>query len=357
MTQPLPAMRLYRHPEIQTGRPYGFDIDAKGWLWESWSSDRLYAHHLATGACRLVRLTETRGHSINQILCYQGKLIGIIPDDPSYLVYDPATGATSYPMLPGTLPIVWYAIVLPDGRLALFDRGEGKIILLDAPGADPRVVACPFPPSPSTGSIAMGQMCSDGLLYLPIREPARLVRFDPATNRFVDAIPFAQPEAGPSGYFEADGVLYIADSAAGRLLPYDLRAGRWQEPIPIPGYGTVFGFVGAATPFRGRGYYSLSTYRFISSINPDTGELNLPEGWDKGVDGRPPRFLDRQLVFDPTSGTFDYLTVPAQPDGMPLICYTYADADRLVFTGYNIPFDAQSNPSDQPGDWLVWQSV
>ncbi len=354
----LPSMRLYRHPEIQTGRPYGFDIDAEGWLWEAQGAERLYAHHLPTGAGRLVPLPASRGSAINQLLCWQDRLIGIIiPEASCYLVYDPRTGRTAFPAIPGALPIVWYAALLPDGRLALFDRGEGKIVLLESPEGTPRAVTCPFPGSPATGSIAMGQLCSDGLLYLPVRDPARLVRFDPATNRFVDAVPFAQPEAGPAGYFEADGVIYVSDSAAGRLLPYDLRADRWHDPIPIPGYGTMFGFCGACTAFRGRGYYSLSTYRFISSINPETGELNLPEGWDRGVDGRPPRFLDRQLVFDPAAGAFDFLTVPAQPDGMPLICYSWADADRLVFTGYNIPLDAAGDPSDQPGDWLVWQSA
>ena len=32
---------MYRHDEILTGRPYGFDVDEDDWLWEGCGRDRL----------------------------------------------------------------------------------------------------------------------------------------------------------------------------------------------------------------------------------------------------------------------------------------------------------------------------
>ena len=354
----LPELRLFRHPEIVTQRPYGFDLTADGWLWEACGAGTLYAHHINTGEVRLVTLPESRGHSINQMICFGGQLVGIVPDYKGYLLYDPVTGACSYPELPGDNTIVWYGGRLPDGRLALYDRGMGRLLLLDEPGGAVKAVVCPFAGSEAAGHIANGQVLGDGLSYSFVRDPAKIIRYDIAADRFVDEIPFAVAEAGPSGCIDADGVAYIADSAGGRLLPFDMRTGRWLDPLPVPGHGSVFGFIGSCQPFQGCGYFSLSTYRFPSRIDPRTGDLILPDGWEIGVDGRrPPRFLDRQLAFDPATGAFDFLTVPAQPDGTPLICYAYGDAERLIFTGYLIPPDERGHPSDQPGQWLVWQHI
>jgi len=353
----LPTMSLYRHPEIQTGRPFDFDIDDDGWLWEACGPAQLYAHRLATGAGRLIDIPEPRGKFINHILAFQGKIVGVVPHITELLIFDPATSGRTYLPLPGD-PIVWYARKLPDGRLALFDRNEGHVILLDDTASQPRAVRCPYPGSPISGHIASGQVLSDGLLYMFVSDPARIIRFDPQAERFVDCLPFAIPDAAPGGFFDDGRVMYISDTAGGRLLPFDFQTERWLEPLPIPGYRTQFGFCGACIKFQGQGYYSLSTYRFPSRIAAgNRDELILPEGWDKGVDGRPPRFLDRQLVFDPASQSFDFLTVPAQPDGVPLICYGWADDKRLIFTGYVIPFAEDGGPSDRPGDWLIWQSM
>ncbi len=38
--------------------------------------------------------------------------------------------------------------------------------------------------SSAAGHIASGQAFSDGLLYMWVRDPAKIIRFDPARDRF-----------------------------------------------------------------------------------------------------------------------------------------------------------------------------
>ena len=57
-----------------------------------------------------------------------------------------------------------------------------------------------------------------------------------------------------------------------------------------------------------KGYFCLSSYAFQSRLNVETGEIVLPDGWDLGVDGHFPRFLERFLVFDAKTREFGYLT-------------------------------------------------
>ncbi|MBI3986911.1 MAG: hypothetical protein HY343_08335, partial [Lentisphaerae bacterium] len=152
---------------------------------------------------------------------------------------------------------------------------------------------------------------------------------------------------------------YYSDTAAGRLLPFRLDSQRWDEPIPIPGYGSIFGYVGGGVTFQGRGYYSLSTYRYASKLDPKTNTIIAPPDAHIGVDGYDHRFLDRTLVFDPVARAFDFLAVPPQADGIPLVCYMWSDATRLVITGSMIQFGEFGKPpkhGHQFGDWLVWQN-
>jgi hypothetical protein len=225
--------------------------------------------------------------------------------------------------------------------------------MLDHPDVLPRVVPCPW-----LCDLSFGSLGSDGLIYVFAADPARLIRFDPASEQFIDTHPMPWPEVAVSGRFEHDGVLYGADSAGGRLLPLDMATQQWGEPIVTPDHGKVYGFIGQAIPFKNRGYFCLSTYAHRSRLDTKTGKIILPPpGTPMTVDGRTPRFLDRFLAFDPATRSFDYLIAPAQPDGVPLLCYAWSDEGRLAITGTVLPFHEPGvvDAADK-GAWLIVQS-
>ncbi|MFH1569400.1 MAG: hypothetical protein ABIL09_15500, partial [Gemmatimonadota bacterium] len=314
----LPEVWTYRHDEIQTGRPYAVDVDEEDWLWEGCGLDRLTGHHLGTAEVRQIPIPEMGSRPIYQVFACQRKLVLVLGEAPFYLVYDPRAGTCARHPVPAARPIVWYGVEA-GGKILLFERSESRVLVLDGPEAAPRAVDCPFP-----GQLASGWTLSDGLVYCPLSEPSRLVRFDPAKERFLDEAPLPWPEATLAGHLEHGGVLYTWDTAGGRILPHDIERRRWLDPVPSPDVGRVYGFLGGGFGFRGRALLCLSTYAHPSRLDPKTGKIILPEG-PLTVDGRPPRFLERYLVFDPEAGTFEYLAAPEQPDGIPLLCYNWTD--------------------------------
>lgn len=343
---------LYRHDEIILPRPFAFDVDTNDWLWEGTTHDRLLGHNLRTAELRVVEIPEMEGHIVFEAFAWQDKVFLILGECQFYLVFDPATGRTERYQLPGDRPICWYGSKLPDGRLMIFDRRNAQVYIFSAPDAPTLTVRCPW-----DGDLPSGKPASDGLVYITLADPARLVRFDPATNRFVDEQPVPWPEVGMSGRFEHKGIMYFADSAGGRLLPLDLQTQQWGEPIAHPDHGKVFGFIGGGFGFQGKGYFCLSTYAARSRLDVKTGKLIMPEGKLPTVDGRPLRFMERFLVFDPEQQTFDYLCAPEQPDGLPLLCYAWADEKRFAITGMILPWGAPGEPQAlEQGHWLILQS-
>jgi len=341
---------LYRHDELSISRPYAFDVDEDDWLWEGTSRNRLMGHNLRTAEFRLVRIPEMAGEVVYSVFAWHGKLVLEFGHAHYYLVCDVRTGEAVRKALPGDNPITWYGTKLPGDKLMLADRGQGRAVILDAPDADPRIIPCPY-----EGDFSGGTVLSDGLLYTFLGDPARLVRFDPAAERFVDERPLSWPEAGISGRFEHDGVLYAADSSGGRLLRLDMKAQQWLDPIPHPDHGKVFGFIGGAFGLGSKGYFCLSSYAHRSRLDTKTGKIIIPDG-PLSVDGRPPRFLERMLVFDAEAGTFDYLTAPEQPDGVPLLCYSWTDGERFAVTGVVVHWDEPGVPGPVFGPWIVLQN-
>ena len=77
-----------------------------------------------------------------------------------------------------------------------------------------------------------------------------------------------------------------------------------------------------------------------------------------GLDGRPPRFLDRFLVFDASNRRFSYLVAPVQVGGIPELCYSLVNKkDELFITGYVMPYDSERDSYGCVGDWVIWWSV
>lgn len=348
-----PIVHLYRHDSVVCPRPYGIDVDPDDTLWEGVNHDVL-THSLRTGEHRVFTIPEMRGRVAYQCFAWQGRIVMTLVD--FYLIYDPKTGRAEPRKLPGENPIAWYGTKLGErggDKLILFERAGGHAVVLDNPRDEPRVFKCPHP-----GDFSGGSYQSDGLIYVTLGDPARLMRFDPKTGEFDEPRALPWPEAGISGRFEHGGTLYCADSAGGRFLPLDMKTQRWGEPIPVPDYGKVFGFIGGGFSFKGKAYACLSTYSHRSRLDLKTGKIIMPkEGERITVDGRSPRFLERFLGFDPATKKFDYLFSPPQPDGVPLLCYPWTDGERFAITGHVLPFhepgvvDALDN-----GAWLVMQS-
>ncbi len=348
----LPPTRLYRHDELQIWRPYGVDVDEKGWLWEGCGAD-LAAHHLGSGEMRTVNLPEMDNTPAYQVFCWHGKLVITLGEKPFYVVYDPAAHDARRVPIPGPRPIVWYGTKTPGDKVMLFDRANSHALMLDAPDAQPRIVHCRY-----EGDFAAGAVDADGLVNIFLPDPPRLLRFDPLSETFVSIVDVPGPEAGLSGRVDVDGVLYCADSAGGRLLPFERATGRWLDPIPTPDYGKVYGFIGGGFGCGGKCYYCLSTYAHRSRLDTKTGKLiSPPPGAKLTVDGREPRFLDRFLVFDPRDKSFDYLIAPPQPDGVPLLCYSWTDGFRFAITGHIQPFDETKQAGTGPGAWIVLEST
>jgi hypothetical protein len=340
----------YRHDEILTQRPYGVDVDENDWLWEGCASGMLVAHNLRTAQLRIVPLPQLGREAVYHIFAWQGKLVLTLGHCPHYLVFDPATGECAEHSVPVANPIVWYGTKTPNGKVLLYERSESKVLVLDAPEAKPRVIQCPYP-----GQLASGKPFSDGLIYSALTDPARVIRFDPVSEKFVDELAIPFPEATPSGTHEHDGIAYWADSSRGRLLALELKKRKWLDPVATPDYRKVYGYMGGSFSFQGVGYFCLSTYAHSSRLDPKTAKIITPEG-PLAIDGKPPRFLDRFLVFDPETMSFDYLVAPAQPDGVPLLCYTWADEKRFAITGLTIPYKEPGELDHQFGPWMILQS-
>ena len=343
---------LYRHDEILTHRPYAFDVDDDGWLWEgAGGNNRLAGHHLSTAELVQHVIPEMGGRPVFSAFAWQGKLVLVLGEAPYYLVYDLRTRACIRRPIDCTdKAIVWYGVKTPQGKLLLYERHTSNTLILDAPEAEPRIV-----PFPYQGQLGAGRLFEDGLVYSTLNDPARVVRFDPAAERFVDEIPAPAADLYLATTHLHEGTLYCANTSGGAIYPYHLASRRWEEPIPTPDYGTLYGYIGASFTFQGKAYINLSTYAHPSRLDPATGKLIIPDG-PTSVDGRPYRFLDRFLVFDAATHTFDYLTCPAQPDGVPLLCYAWTDGERFAITGYVIPFAEPGEPGEQYGHWLVLQN-
>lgn len=348
---------LYRHDEVLTPRPYAVDVDADEWLWEGCGLNRLTGHNLRTAALKQIALPEMGGRSIYSVFAWEGRLVLLLGTAPFYLVYEPARERClrqelSSAGVGGAGPILWYGTRACQGsKLLLYERSSSRTLILDAPEATPRAVPLPY-----RGQLAAGTAHADGLVYSGLEEPARIVCFDPVQERFVAEIPGPAPDVPLSPQHLHRGILYCTSSSRGCIHPLELSSRRWLEPIRTPDHGRVYGFVGGGFSFEGRLFTCLSTYAHPSRLDPNTGKVIVPEG-PLTVDGRPPRFLDRLLVFDPQTRGFEYLTAPEQPDGIPLLCYSWTDGRRFAVTGIVIPFAEPGVPGEQYGHWLVLQSV
>ena len=344
----IPEVWLYRHDEVRTGRLCGVDVDEADWLWEGCGRNRLAGHNLRTAEWVQIPVPEMDYRWVHQVFALEGKLVLTLGDAPYYLVYNPKKRTCVRQEIPARQPIVRYGTKTRSGKLLLFERSGSKALVLDGPEAEPRVIGCPF-----DGELTSGWALSDGYVYCPLEDPARVVRFDPVDERFVDENTAPFPEADLAGHLEYEGILYAWDTVGGQVTPVEMETGRWLEPIPTPDHGSLYGSIRGGFGFRGKAYMGLSTYAHRNRLDSKAGE-GIPSDGRLTVDGRP--LLDRFLVFDPGTGAFGYLTAPEQHDGIPLLCHSWTDGDRFAVTGIVVPHAEPGAPGRIFGPWIVLQN-
>jgi hypothetical protein len=118
--------------------------------------------------------------------------------------------------------------------------------------------------------------------------------------------------------------------------------------IDVPRFGELFGFIGLSTPFRGKHYYSISTY----------------DGDDLGVDGKPYHFCNALLEFDPQTQRFEFPSLETgrsieteSPPAYYQVSYTMATSNDFFATGSNIRQENGTLDQSKAGDCAFWQTL
>jgi hypothetical protein len=136
-------------------------------------------------------------------------------------------------------------------------------------------------------------------------------------------------------------------------VPFDFKAKRWGKFIDVPRFGELFGFIGLSTFFRGKHYFSISTY----------------DGDDLGVDGKPYHFCNALLEFDPKTQRFDFPSIadaasnPNEPDARIArdayyqVSYTMAAGGEFFATGSNIRQPDGTLDQSKAGECVFWQTL
>jgi hypothetical protein len=141
----------------------------------------------------------------------------------------------------------------------------------------------------------------------------------------------------------------------GKLHSLDLDTRQWAEPIPVPGFMDDFAYMGGSTAFQGVGVWALSTLATAPVYDRVKNTLTLAN--DRGYDGKPHNFMDKQLVFDPSDQSFGYIRVEHGEDTYPLLCYQTVANGVLVITGTDIWGYRNEVPGYTAGKLVVMQSA
>jgi hypothetical protein len=287
-----------------------------------------------------------------------GKKVYILGQSyPKLIVYD--RGATTFSEFPypSLKPDVWYGVGPIQGRfLYLFDRGSTGVVRWDTETDEGMVIPYPYPGAlPSGGHYE----ATDNAVWCKLWDystgqyvPQGIARLDVATNKFTGIwqFPNGNGNAGESApplepVTDVEHTFYLPWSLKGKLVPFDFRAKRWRTFIDVPRFGELFGFIGLSTLFRGKHYFSISTY----------------DGDDLGVDGKPYHFCNALLEFDAKTKRFEFPTLDAKDQGgasAPYyqISYTMATGDDFFATGSNIREADGTLNQARAGECVFWQT-
>jgi hypothetical protein len=336
------------HLPIQSYRLLAMAMDEDGDIWFGSIHHVIHRYTPATGAVETIRLPhDTDGYDLwaSQSLPANGKVYVLTQAYPKLIIYDRATRRFTEKAYPSPKPDVWYGLAHPDGRhLYLFDRGAVGIIKWDTETDTGSVIPYPYKTlMPSFGqfdprgkAVWCGVWDYTGGRY----QPVAIARLDTRTDAFTGLWPIPKDDAGLQPYTDPENTRFYPWTLKGKLMPFDFKAGRWCKFIDVPEYGKRFGFIGFNTPYRGKLYFSLSTY--------DGGD-NL------GIDGQQYHFANSILVFDPRRRTFDFLTLDV-PNAYYQIAYTLSARGQFYATGSNILTGEGKIVRENRGDIIVWQT-
>jgi hypothetical protein len=327
---------------IKSYRLLAMSQDDDGFIWAGSIHRVLHRYDPRTGAAETIPLPYDS--SASQCTCVGSKVYVLGQSYPRLIVYDRAAKTFREFAYPSPKPDVWYGTEPFDGRhLFLFDRGGVGVIKWDTQTDTGRAIPYPYhTPFPVGGryeprdkavwcqvwDVSKGQ-------YVPLG----LARLDPAADRFTGWYPFPTDFTALKPYTDPAATLFYPHSLKGKLVPFDFKEKRWCQPLEVPRYGELFGFIGLSTPYNGRLYFSLSTYN----------------GTDRGCDGKPYHFCNALLEFDPRTPRFDFPTLEAK-DAYYQISYTLSAGGGFYATGSNIREADGTLNQARRGEVVFWQT-
>jgi hypothetical protein len=339
---PGPSIELHVVPvPVKSYRLLAMSMDADGFIWTGSIHRVVHRYDPRTAAIQTIKLPYDSNAS--QCICAGNKVYILGQSYPKLMIYDRKTGQFRETAYPSPKPDVWYGTEPVDGRLYLFDRGGVGLIRWDTQADTGRAVPWPYAaPIPALGRYEprdKAVWCHvwdfTGGKYKPIG----IARYDPAADHFTGWFPFPPPGADLPEYTDPDATFFLPHTLKGILYAFDFKAGRWCRPLTVPKFGEQFGFIGLSTPFRGRYYFSLSTYN----------------GGDLGCDGKPYHFCNAMLEFDPKTRQFAFPTLDAK-DAYYQVAYSLSAGGEFYATGSNIREpDGRLNQA-RAGECVFWQT-
>jgi hypothetical protein len=341
--EPRPAIDLHVVPTpIKSYRLLAMSMDADGFIWTGSIHRVVHQYDPRTGVVEDIKMPYDS--SASNCICVGDKVYILGQSYPKLIIYDRKTKQFREVAYPSAKPDVWYGTEAVDGRhLFLFDRGAVGLIQWDTVTDTGRAIPWPYPTLvPSGGRYEprdKGLWCFvwdyTGGQYKPIG----IARYDVGGDKFTGWFPFPPAGTDLPEYSDPDATLFYPESLKGKLIPFDFKGLHWCRPLAVPRFGELFGFIGLCTPFRGRLYYSLSTY--------GGGEL--------GCDGKPYHFCNAILEFDPATRRFAFPTLEAK-DAYYQVSYTFAAGGEFFATGSNIREpDGRLNQA-RAGEVVFWQT-
>jgi hypothetical protein len=336
------------HLPIQSYRLLAMAMDEDGDIWFGSIHHVLHRYTPSTGGVETIPLPEdTAGYDLwaSQSLPANGKVYILSMAYPRLIIYDRKTKRFTEKAYPSPKPDVWYALPHPDGRhLYLFDRGSVGIIKWDTKTDNGNVIPYPYKTlMPSFGqygerdnAVWCGIWDYTGGQYQPIG----IARLDTRSETFTGIWYFPKDDAGLKPFTDPESTRFYPWTLKGKLIPFDTKTKRWCKFIVVPEFGQRFGFIGFNTPYRGKLYFSLSTYN---------GNEDL------GIDGQQYHFANSILTFDPRTRKFDFLTLDV-PGAYYQIAYTLKAHGQFYATGSNILTTEGKIYRENKGDIIVWQT-
>lgn len=353
----LPQMKL-QWCDYRTTRPFQPDLDTNGVMWFG-SAEHFFSLDTKTMKVEEHSTAFLEGKPCSTTICQNNKIYILAQKSPYIFVYDPAKKQFSKYQLPDPESNIWFGLRVPnDPRLYLYVRNRSKLLIWDS--ETEKGLEIPYPEKMDLWSGFY--IAGDNAIYSFTLDakPCRLIRFDLRKQQFDIPIAAPEPDLEITGVNPVGDSVYCADRFTGRIFPFNFIKRQWGRPIQIPGLKKVFGFIGMGTTFNGLALYCISTYKGSMKYDFDTNKYLSKGDENIGIDGKPHHFLNKYLVFDPSTQESGFLEAPETPGKRyPLICYSKVHQNKLFISGYDLG-DVQNNAApmgEREGELCVFHSL